>query len=82
MFVHDRLPQTNEAARRLVNGRSVSGDRHRQAAGIVAVAEGLERFWEFLTANIRNRNTQRSYYKAAWRFSGWCERKSCTILRP
>jgi integrase/recombinase XerD len=32
-----------------------------------------ERFWEFFTANIRNRNTRRAYYKAACRFSGWCE---------
>ena len=32
-----------------------------------------ERFWEFFTANIRNGNTQRAYYKAACRFSGWCE---------
>ena len=32
-----------------------------------------ERFWEFFTANIRNRNTRRAYYKAACRFSDWCE---------
>jgi site-specific recombinase XerD len=52
-----------------------SGHRHRQAAGVVPVgAEGLsERFWEFFTANIRNRNTRRAYYKASCRFSGWCE---------
>ena len=28
-----------------------------------------ERFWEFFTANIRNKNTRRAYYKAAGRFS-------------
>jgi hypothetical protein len=32
-----------------------------------------ERFWEFFTANIRNRNTRCAYYKAACRFSEWCE---------
>ena len=32
-----------------------------------------ERFWEFFTANIRNKNTRRAYYKAACRFSEWCE---------
>jgi integrase/recombinase XerD len=32
-----------------------------------------ERFWEFFAANIRNRNTRRAYYKAACRFSDWCE---------
>ena len=32
-----------------------------------------ERFFEFFTANIRNKNTRRAYYKAACRFSEWCE---------
>src|ERR1700730_513238 len=32
-----------------------------------------ERFWEFFTANIRNKNNRRAYYKAACRFSDWCE---------
>jgi integrase/recombinase XerD len=32
-----------------------------------------ERFWEFFAANIRNKNTRRAYYKAAARFSDWCE---------
>lgn len=35
--------------------------------------EGAERFWEFFTANIRNKNTRRAYYRAACRFSDWCE---------
>jgi hypothetical protein len=33
------------------------------------------RFFEFFTANIRNPNTRRAYYKAAARFSEWCERR-------
>jgi hypothetical protein len=33
----------------------------------------LHRFWEFFTANIRNRNTRRAYNKAAWRFAEYCE---------
>ena len=32
-----------------------------------------ERFFSFFTAHIRNRNTRRAYYKAACRFSDWCE---------
>jgi site-specific recombinase XerD len=36
-------------------------------------ARAGERFFEFFTANIRNRNTRRAYYKAAGRFSEWCE---------
>ncbi len=30
-------------------------------------------FIDFFTANIRNRNTRRAYYKAASRFSEWCQ---------
>src|SRR5580704_11895837 len=36
-------------------------------------ARASERFWEFFAANIRNKNTRRAYYKAACRFSDWCE---------
>jgi integrase/recombinase XerD len=32
-----------------------------------------ERFFGFFTAHLRNRNTRRAYYKAACRFSDWCE---------
>jgi hypothetical protein len=32
-----------------------------------------ERFFGFFTAHIRNRNTRRAYYRAACRFSSWCE---------
>ncbi len=32
-----------------------------------------ERFFGFFTAHIRNKNTRRAYYKAACRFSDWCE---------
>jgi integrase/recombinase XerD len=33
-----------------------------------------KRFWEFFTANIRNRNTRRAYFVAVTQFSEWCER--------
>ncbi|HTF65143.1 MAG TPA: hypothetical protein VK638_20905 [Edaphobacter sp.] len=36
-------------------------------------ARAGERFFEFFTANIRNKNTRRAYYKAAVRFSEWCQ---------
>jgi site-specific recombinase XerD len=36
-------------------------------------AKAAERFFEFFTANIRNKNTRRAYYRAACRFSEWCE---------
>ena len=43
-----------------------------------------ERFFEFFTANIRNRNTRRAYYKAVCRFSAWCEEKGLALaaIRP
>src|SRR6266851_1833578 len=39
----------------------------------LAEPKASERFWEFFAANIRNKNTRRAYYKAACRFSGWCQ---------
>jgi integrase/recombinase XerD len=43
-------------------------------------SKASERFYEFFTANIRNRNTRRAYYKAACRFSDWCEQKGLREL--
>jgi integrase/recombinase XerD len=34
----------------------------------------------FFTANIRNKNTRRAYYKAACRFSDWCEGRGLSGL--
>jgi site-specific recombinase XerD len=39
-----------------------------------------ERFLEFFTANIRNKNTRRAYYKAAGRFSDWCQARGLVEL--
>jgi hypothetical protein len=38
-----------------------------------------ERFFGFFTAHIRSRNTRRAYYKAACRFSDWCEGQGAAI---
>ena len=35
--------------------------------------KSAERCFEFFTANIRNRDTRRAYYNAAFRFAEWCE---------
>ena len=35
--------------------------------------KATERFFDFFTANIRNKNTRRAYYKAACKFSEWCK---------
>lgn len=39
-----------------------------------------ECFFGFFTANIRNKNTRRAYYKAACRFSDWCESRGLSDL--
>jgi site-specific recombinase XerD len=39
----------------------------------LAEPKASKRFWEFFAANIRNKNTRRAYYRAACRFSDWCE---------
>src|SRR5437870_2825433 len=38
-----------------------------------------KRFWEFFTANIRNRNTRRAYFVAVSRFSAWCEKNKLSL---
>lgn len=43
-------------------------------------AKAAERFFEFFTANIRNKNTRRAYYKAVCRFADWCEGKGLRDL--
>jgi site-specific recombinase XerD len=42
-------------------------------------ADSGKRFWEFFTANIRNRNTRRAYFVAVSRFSDWCEQRKLTL---
>jgi hypothetical protein len=39
-----------------------------------------ERFWDFFTSSIRNRNTRIAYYKAIVRFADWCEAWTLTDI--
>lgn len=41
--------------------------------------ESAKRFWEFFTANIRNRNTRKAYFVAVTQFSKWCEQKQLRL---
>lgn len=43
-------------------------------------AKAAERFFDFFTANIRNKNTRGAYYKAVCRFANWCEGRGVTDL--
>ena len=36
-------------------------------------AKAAERFFDFFTSHIRNKNTRRAYYNAVCQFSEWCE---------
>jgi integrase/recombinase XerD len=42
-------------------------------------AEASKRFWEFFTANIRNRNTRKAYFVAVAQFSAWCEARKLAL---
>ncbi len=42
-------------------------------------AKVAERFFGFFTANHQNKNTRRAYYKAACRFSDWCECRDLSL---
>src|SRR5436305_434324 len=42
-------------------------------------ASAGKRFWEFFTANIRNRNTRRAYFVAVSQFSKWCDQKKLRL---
>ncbi len=52
----------------------------KPSALFVAGPKASERFWEFFTANILNKNTRRAYYRAACRFSDWCESRGLDDL--
>ena len=49
-----------------------------------AGAKATKRFYEFFTANIRNRNTREAYYRALSDFFAWCDanRMSLDDLEP
>jgi site-specific recombinase XerD len=53
--------------------RALAGLAAKPPALFLPNEKASERFFGFFTANIRNKNTRRAYYKAACRFSDWCE---------
>jgi site-specific recombinase XerD len=65
--------------------RSLSGLAAKLPTLFVPDEKAAERFFGFFTAHIRNRNTRRAYYKAACRFSEWCEGRgllSLALVKP
>jgi site-specific recombinase XerD len=53
--------------------RALAGLAAKLPAVFLPNEKAGERFFGFFTAHIRNRNTRRAYYKAACRFSDWCD---------
>jgi integrase/recombinase XerD len=53
--------------------RSLVGLAVHPPAVFLPNKHAAERFFGFFTANHQNKNTRRAYYKAACRFSEWCE---------
>ncbi len=53
--------------------RGLAAFAARRPALFLPHAKAAERFFDFFTSNIRNKNTRRAYYKAACGFAGWCE---------
>ena len=48
-------------------------------------ARAAERFWDFFTANIRNKHTRRAYYNAVCGFSDFCAERGVrdlTLVKP
>jgi hypothetical protein len=66
-------PNNRAALIPLKEPRSLAGLAVRPPAVFLAHEKAAERFLGFFTAHIRNSNTRRPYYKAACRFSDWCE---------
>jgi integrase/recombinase XerD len=60
--------------------RAVAGLSEKPPAVFLPDEKTAERFFGFFTANHQNRNTRRAYYKAACRFSDWCEGKGLLDL--
>jgi site-specific recombinase XerD len=60
--------------------RSLAGLAAKPPAVFLPSEKAAGRFFEFFTVNIRNKNTRRAYYKAACRFSEWCQGKGLLDL--
>jgi hypothetical protein len=59
--------------------RALSGLAVKPPSVFLPDEKAGERFFGFFTAHIRNRNTRRAYYKAASRFSDWCESRGLDL---
>jgi site-specific recombinase XerD len=70
----------NNALTLLQAPRSLAATTAIPPALFLPHAKAAERFFDFFTSNIRNKNTRRAYYKAACRFSDWCQGRGLNEL--
>src|SRR5580693_222774 len=71
--MHEDLPPAS--SRQL----AVVGVRNKVPTVFLRRADAGKRFWEFFTANIRNRNTRQAYFVAVSQFSAWCEKRRLAL---
>src|ERR1700733_3870961 len=60
--------------------RSLAGLAVKPPAVFLPNEKTADCFFGFFTANHQNKNTRRAYYKAACRFSDWCEGRGLSSL--
>ena len=60
--------------------RALAGLTAKLPAVFLPDEKTAEQFFGFFTANHRNKNTRRAYYKAACRFADWCEGRELSDL--
>jgi integrase/recombinase XerD len=58
---------------------AVGANSHNPPTLFLRSESGSRRFWEFFTANIRNKNTRQAYFIAVSRFSAWCEKRKLAL---
>jgi integrase/recombinase XerD len=58
---------------------AVGANSHNVPALFLRSESGSRRFWEFFTANIRNKNTRQAYFIAVSQFSAWCEKRKLAL---
>ena len=73
LFLSSPTPNNDAALIPFKEPRSLAGLAVKPPAVFLPNEKTAERFFGFFTANHQNKNTRRAYYKAACRFSDWCE---------
>jgi hypothetical protein len=73
-----------ELARRQEQTLQIRGGSSLPSLIVDAGENAAEKFIEFFTAQIRNRNTREAYPRAVGHFMAWCEKRGLSLpsIRP